>query len=100
MFVFEPTNITVPLDLMEGKRKRYSNRPIEITGLIGVLVRQIAKMCRLHNMITNDIEENDETLEDTKQDIFNYCIIGFEFGNIPVKRVIDYMREDIIDERR
>jgi hypothetical protein len=63
---------------MEGKRKKYSNRPLEITGQIGVLVRQISKLCRLHNMITNDIMDHEENILDTKMDIFNYCVIGFE----------------------
>ncbi len=72
------------LELMEKKRELYSNRPLEITGQVGLIVRQIAKLCRLSNIYDNNLhlksQEMFESLQDTINDIFNYCIIGIEMA--------------------
>jgi hypothetical protein len=67
------------LSLMERKRSNYSNRPLYVTGQIGVIVRQIAKFHRYINMEANN-KDDAESLQDTLVDIFNYAIIGVELS--------------------
>ena len=43
------------LELMKKKRELYSNRPLEITGQVGLIVRQLAKLCRLSNIYEKNL---------------------------------------------
>jgi len=79
MMILFDDNKDEALDLMERKRKKYGNKPLNLTGQIGLIVRQIAKLCRLENLEKlKEDEYDDESVIDTRRDIFNYCIIGIQ----------------------
>lgn len=80
MLLFFNEDKNKAFNLMEIKRLKYSNKPLEITNYMGVVVRQIAKLCRLENMIKNNLTDQDETLIDTKVDLANYALIGLEMA--------------------
>ncbi len=87
-------------DLMERKRIKYGNKPLEITGQTGLVVRQIAKLCRLENMekegiSRDDTVDMDESILDSRRDVFNYSIIGFELA---FKKDIKFSFKKLIKE--
>jgi hypothetical protein len=65
-------------DLFEAKNSDYGNS-FEDFGLIGILVRLNDKINRLKSITQNGINVNDEKLEDTINDLYNYCVIGLSF---------------------
>lgn len=65
-------------DLFEAKNSDYGNS-FEDFGLIGILVRLNDKINRLKSITQNGIKVNDEKMEDTINDLYNYCVIGLSF---------------------
>lgn len=71
-------------ELMVKKRSDYGVKPLLVTGQIGVLVKVISKLYRIQNLL-NKKAQIKESIEDTKLDIFNYCIIGLQLLNGDIK---------------
>ena len=66
--------------LYQRKSKDYGPKPIDETGIVGLLVRMSDKVHRALNLANNGMEAKvvDENLEDTLMDIANYanmCLI-------------------------
>lgn len=63
-------------ELFIRKNKDYGNS-FEDFGLIGILVRINDKINRIKSLHENNsIEVKDEKIEDTLNDLYNYCILG------------------------
>jgi beta-glucosidase/6-phospho-beta-glucosidase/beta-galactosidase len=62
-------------DLFKEKNSDYGNS-FEDFGLIGILVRLNDKINRLKSISKNGINVKNEKLEDTINDLYNYCVIG------------------------
>jgi len=58
------------------KRHDYGTENVNILGLRGVFVRIWDKAWRLKNLVWENKEPRNESLEDTFIDIMNYCIIA------------------------
>lgn len=99
VFYIPKVNEDECLELMKKKRMMYSNKPLEITGQVGLVVRQIAKLCRLVNVYDRNLhagsDEMAETVQDTVNDIFNYCIIGVEMAQDNQINVEEILKEMI-----
>jgi len=63
-------------ELMIKKQKDYGHDNILEFGELGVLVRANDKMARLKNLIQNDKEAQNESIEDSWKDLANYAIIA------------------------
>ena len=66
--------------LYQKKSQDYGTKPVEETGVVGLLVRIVDKVHRALNLANNGMEAKvvDENLEDTLMDISNYanmCLI-------------------------
>ena len=61
--------------LYQQKSKDYGTKPVEETGVVGLLVRISDKVHRALNLANNGMEAMvvDENLEDTLKDISNYA---------------------------
>ncbi len=83
VMTYVPENRVNAYELIEKKRSDYGIEPLLITGQIGIVVRVIAKLCRLVNLHGKEI--NFESIKDNKMDIFNYGLIGIQMINGELK---------------
>ena len=72
--------------LYQQKSKDYGPKPVEETGIVGLLVRIADKVHRALNLANNGMEAKvvDENLADTLMDISNYanmCLIELKTRN-------------------
>lgn len=66
-------------DLLEVKNKAYgssTSMTFEIFGMEAYLVRMYDKINRATNLVKNNAECNDESLEDTLRDLAGYAILA------------------------
>lgn len=79
-------------NLFYKKQCDYGPHNIGKSGVIGLLVRMSDKQERLINLLSSeDGDSKNEPIEDTYQDLFNYCIIMVMVmsGTWPVSRKFD-----------
>ena len=74
------THMNVCFHLMARKQRMYGMGNIGMNGnqkldLLGIAIRLNDKIQRLLNMIDKDLDDNEESLVDTAQDITNYGAI-------------------------
>ena len=63
--------------LME-KHRRYGGAPLMAWKEIGILMRVDSKVARIINLIDDEeLGDNEESIEDTLQDIIGYCVLGY-----------------------
>ena len=77
-----PQNIiTDNTELFEKKNADYGNSFVDF-GLIGIIVRLNDKINRILNLgnVEPQIMQVDEKIEDTVNDLYNYCIIGLMYN--------------------
>jgi len=86
--LFEKLNLQVPLTreylkevinsalVFDKKQQDYSSSNIAGFGEIGVLIRMNDKFSRLKNLLLNNKEPNNESIDDTWLDIGVYGFIG------------------------
>jgi hypothetical protein len=73
--------ITNNRTLFEKKNQDYGNS-FEDFAIIGIIVRLNDKINRIVNLSKSNSKKVilDESVEDTINDLYNYCIIGLMFG--------------------
>ena len=65
------------LDLAQRKHADYGNDSIGMTGVEGIIIRMVDKICRLNTIRKNGkMEVKEESVEDTLKDIVNYATYG------------------------
>lgn len=73
-------NIEESIDMMMRKNQMYGSKPLILSGVSGVRVRVIDKLCRIENMLIayNDTQQLMlfESLKDNVMDVFNYTLIA------------------------
>ena len=64
------------IQVMDSKQRDYGSNNIATFGEYGVLVRTWDKVSRLKNLLQNNSEPKNESIEDSWLDLANYAIIG------------------------
>ena len=64
------------IQVMDSKQRDYGSNNIAAFGEYGVLVRTWDKVSRLKNLLQNNSEPKNESIEDSWLDLANYAIIG------------------------
>ena len=64
------------IQVMDSKQRDYGSNNIASFGEYGVLVRTWDKVSRLKNLLQNNSEPKNESIEDSWLDLANYAIIG------------------------
>lgn len=72
----EEIPISTCMNIMKIRNKNYGNRPLVLCGTLGIVVRSIDKLCRLENMLKNNLQDENESITDSIIDLFNYSILA------------------------
>ena len=62
--------------LLDRKQQDYGENNILFSGEIGIVVRCQDKICRLRHLLETGNEAQNESIEDSYQDLANYGLIG------------------------
>lgn len=63
-------------EICKDRNSKYGNRSLLLCGISGIIVRCIDKLCRLENMIKNNLYDSSESRVDSIIDLFNYSILA------------------------
>ena len=91
-------NLTKAFNLLQSKNADYASdndpfknfRLVEILGVdlkTGIFVRLCDKLSRVHNLLNNEAQVKDESIQDTCLDAINYCAILLTYIQIEIKNV-------------
>ena len=70
-------NIVRCLEVIETKSAIYGNETLIKSGHVGMLVRMFSKTGRAKNLVARGLDQvDDESLDDTLLDLFNYALLG------------------------
>lgn len=66
------------IKVLDAKNKDYGNRNFEIYKDLGVLTRVVDKLGRLDTLLSTNRKPNFESIQDSYEDTFNYCLIALK----------------------
>lgn len=67
--------------LFDKKHSDYGKQNISFSGQIGIVVRMMDKLARIQNLMDKGVDPQNESLEDSWDDLMNYAAIGKLLGN-------------------
>lgn len=67
--------------LFDKKHSDYGKNNISMSGQVGIVVRMMDKLARIQNLMDKKVNPENESMEDSWDDLMNYAAIGKLLGN-------------------